>query len=265
MLFYNLHMLSITSSLLNSIPYTKHNFFSRSVVSQNESYSLNCNMSSEDKKFYMKSIANFFDLNVDDLKLLKQIHSNKVIVINKREQACDAIEADGLVTNLSGILLCIRTADCVPILFCDQDNAIIGAAHAGWKGAFGGVIQNVVAEMKNLGAKRIKAAIGPCIRSQNYEVDKNFHLLALKNNPESEVFFFENSQYDNYKFDLAGYCLMLLKTLNVIVDDLKIDTYSNTQLFFSYRKACHDANAKGDKDQVVYGNQISAIMIDAYM
>ncbi|AEI88821.1 MAG: peptidoglycan editing factor PgeF [Candidatus Midichloria mitochondrii] len=244
-------MLVLTSSLFNQIKSIQHGFFSKlGEANLAESTSLDHNATSNQAK-----ISKDFNYNV---KFLRQIHSNKVIAIETPTQICNHVEADALVTSLPQVSLAIRTADCVPILLCDPENSIIGASHAGWRGAFAGVIEKTIEQMTQLGAKHIYAVIGPCIRAQNYEVDQDFYQNAIKINSKSLKFFTGSHKKGHYQFDLPGYCSSMLKDLGVNANDLEVDTYSNSQLFFSYRRAYH--NTKSGR-AVKYGNQVSAIMI----
>ncbi|WHQ47092.1 MAG: peptidoglycan editing factor PgeF [Candidatus Midichloria sp.] len=246
-------MLFLISSLFNQIKSIQHGFFSKlREVNQEESSLPNRNTPSNIEK-----ITKSFNCT-NNVKFLRQIHSNKVIIVENPSQICSNIEADALVTRLPQVLLAIKTADCVPILFCDPENNIIGAAHAGWRGALAGIIENTIEQLMKLGAKHIHAVIGPCIRVQNYEVNQDFHQNAIKINLKSLNFFTDGHKKDHYQFDLPNYCSSILKESGVNVDDLEIDTYSNPQLFFSYRRAYHNTKSG---HAVKYGNQVSAIII----
>ena len=245
-------MLVLTSSLFNRIKSIQHGFFSKpGKINLEEAPLLAPNTTSNRAKITENSNYNY------NVKFLKQIHSNKVVTIETPTQICNHVEADALITSLPQVSLAIRTADCVPILLCDPETIIIGAAHTGWRGAFAGIIEKTIEQMTQLGAKHIYAMIGPCIRAQNYEVDQDFYQNAIKINPKS-LEFFSGSHKGNHQFDLPGYCLSILKDLRVNANDLEVDTYSNPQLFFSYRRAYHNTKSG---DAVKYGNQISAIMI----
>ena len=258
-------MLLISSSLLNQFSRVQHGFFSRiGGVSEGEFFSLNCNTKSTDDHLKIKTniylVAKNFE-HFDNIKMLRQVHSNSVIKIEKQSQICSDIsdiEADVIVTNLPQVLIAVQTADCIPALFCDPNNGIIAAAHVGWRGAFSGAIANTVKEMVNLGAKNITAAIGPCIRMGNYEVDHNFYQNAISIDVNAKKFFIVGKREQHYYFDLPGYCRLLLELQDVKVDDLGIDTYNNPQLFFSYRRTCHKTESGLP---IKCGNQISAIML----
>lgn len=163
-----------------------------------------------------------------DGKYLTQVHSNKVVVVTDHNQETENVEADALVTTLSNVKLSIKTADCVPILL--QGNNVIGALHAGWRGAYSGIIQNTIKTMREISNGEIKAFIGPSIRQNNYEIDKEFRDRFLEQDHANSRFF------NGLNFDLPGYCKGILQRLGVenITDD-GIDTYSNPDDYFSYR------------------------------
>ena len=255
-------MLFISSSLLSQFDKVKHGFFSRvGGVSEGEFFSLNCNTKSTDDHQKIKTnislVAKNFE-HLDNIKMLRQVHSDIVVTVEKSSQVCSNIEADAIVTKLPQVLIAVQTADCVPILLCDQDNKIVAAVHAGWRGTFSGVITNTIKEMVYLGAQNITAAIGPCIRIENYEVDHDFYQNAISININAKDFFVIGKKIKHYYFDLPGYCKMLLKSQGVQFDDLGVDTYNNPQLFFSYRRTCHQTTSGMP---IKCGNQISAIML----
>lgn len=161
-------------------------------------------------------------------KYAAQIHSSKVLLVTSSAQYTSTIEADSLVTNLRGVKLSVKTADCVPILLCSKN--VVAAVHAGWRGAYDGIIQNTVEIMERLAAIDIKAYIGPSIRQENYEVDQEFYKTFISQDKENERFF------NNLHFDLPGYCKSILNRCEVVdISDEGIDTYSNPDKFYSYR------------------------------
>ena len=163
-----------------------------------------------------------------------------------------------MVTNRPGLLLGIVTADCVPVLFADAQAGVVGAAHAGWKGAITGVTDNTLAAMEALGADRarIRCAIGPCIAQKSYEVDAAFYQRFVDENPENERFF-SDGKPGHYQFDIEGYVAARLAQAGVTqIECLGEDTYSQPDRFFSYRRSCH-TNEPG------YGRQISLIGLPA--
>jgi YfiH family protein len=164
--------------------------------------------------------------------------------------------ADAMVTRVAGLALAVLTADCAPVLLADEAAGVIGAAHAGWKGAVGGVIEATVEAMEALGAQRstIAAAIGPAIARRSYEVDRSFLDRFLGEEAQSERFFTDGRE-GHYQFDLEGYVASRLAAAGIQkVEALGLDTYSDEQRFFSYRRATH----RGEED---YGRQISLIAL----
>ncbi len=165
--------------------------------------------------------------------------------------------ADALVTDQPGLALGIVTADCAPVLLADVAAGVIGAAHAGWKGALGGVTDATIAAMEALGARRahMTAAIGPCIARASYEVDAVFRARFLAHDPANERFFADGKRAAHHQFDLEAYVARRLAQSGIArVALLGLDTYADPQRFFSYRRATH----AGEPD---YGRQISLIAL----
>jgi hypothetical protein len=151
----------------------------------------------------------------------------------------------------------VLTADCTPVLFCDAAAAVIGAAHAGWRGAKDGVIESVIREMENLGARRerISAAIGPAISQAAYEVGEDFRERFLAEDVSNAAFFMYSGRNDKPHFDLPGYCQKRLTLAGIeSIEQMGLCTYGDESLFYSYRRSIH----RGEAD---YGRQISAIVI----
>jgi YfiH family protein len=164
--------------------------------------------------------------------------------------------ADALVTDRPGVVLGILTADCAPVLFADFEAGVIGAAHAGWKGAVGGVTDATISAMERLGAdrSRIAAAVGPCIAQTSYEVDAGFRDRFCKQDQVNAAYFVAGTP-DHWQFDLEGYVADRLAAAGLTrVGKLGLDTYAAPQRFFSYRRACHRAEA-------AYGRQMSLISL----
>ena len=162
--------------------------------------------------------------------------------------------ADALVTDRPGVLLGILTADCAPVLLADRERGVVGAAHAGWKGALAGVTDAAVTAMEALGAERdrIAAAVGPCIARASYEVDGAFHARFVATDPENDRFF-AASRPGHHRFDLESYVVHRLAAAGVRrVEALGLDTYADEARFFSFRRATH----RGEPD---YGRQIALI------
>ena len=185
------------------------------------------------------------------LVLAKQIHSAEVVtVINPWDGP--PLEADGLVTDRPGLLIGVVTADCAPVLLADRTAGVVGAAHAGWRGALGGVLENTLAAMEALGARRerIVAAIGPAIAQASYEVD-----AALRDRfPAEAGRFFAPGAPGHWQFDLPGFVAWRLREANVgSVEDLAEDTYAQRDRFFSFRRATHCGEPTGGRQTSVIG------------
>jgi YfiH family protein len=186
---------------------------------------------------------------------LRQIHSNICHQLKTplEDYISFDIAADGIITEMKNINLIIQTADCVPILFKSSDKKIIGACHAGWKGAISGVIENTIEALNNNGAEEIEAFIGPCISQENYEVDEDFYQIFLKEDKLNQNFF--APQGNKYLFNLQLYTISKLEKLNIkTINICNIDTYSNKE-YFSYRRFCHS------NKQAPYGSNLSIISL----
>lgn len=228
-------------------------------VSSDGFSSLNCSIKSEDSEENVaeniQTAAN--SLGANTIKVAYQVHSDRVITVDSAEMDTESQEADAVVTNIKGLPVGVVTADCTPILFIDENAGVVGAAHAGWKGAYAGILENTVRAMEKLGAEAsgIVACIGPTIAQNSYEVDSNFHTQFISQNPENEKYFYLSVNKGHFMFDLPKYCEDRLKSLDLkMVENLRLDTYTNENLFFSYRRKTHR------KDQYT-GCQISAIML----
>ncbi len=186
---------------------------------------------------------------------LHQVHSADCVIAADWPDS-GRPRADALVTDRPGIVLGILTADCVPVLFEDARAGVVAAAHAGWKGALGGVLENTLAAMESLGASRnaIAAAVGPCIRRASYEVTDAFAEPFLAADTENARFFTPGAHPGRLQFDLPGYCLARLAAAGVRrIHDTGLDTYADPR-FFSYRRATHAAAPD-------YGRQLSLIAL----
>jgi polyphenol oxidase len=182
-----------------------------------------------------------------------QVHSPDCVVGEAWGEA-DRPHADALVTDRPGMLLGILTADCAPILLADRAAGVIGAAHAGWKGALGGVVASTVAAMTALGAdlSRIAAAVGPCIAQPSYEVDEAFQRRFIGETPDNERFFTPGKPC-HAQFDLEGYVAARLAEAGITrIAPLGLDTYAAPERFFSFRRATH-------RGEAAYGRQIALI------
>jgi YfiH family protein len=191
-----------------------------------------------------------------ELVTLHQVHSGRAIPVTAPFPEDARPQADALVTDRPGLLLGILTADCTPVLFADEQAGVIGAAHAGWKGALGGVIDATVAEMEGLGARRanIVAAVGPTIARKSYEVDDGFFRTFTAADPSHERFF-SDGRPGHHQFDLEGFVVSRLAAAGLTrIEALGLDTYSDPDRFYSYRRSTH----RGEAD---YGRQISLIAL----
>jgi polyphenol oxidase len=188
------------------------------------------------------------------LVTLHQVHSAVVVTATAPWPDDARPHADGIVTDQPGLLLGILTADCVPVLFADPERRIIGAAHAGWKGARGGVTDNIIVAMVALGARRdsIVTAIGPCIGRASYEVSDDF-AKTFETDDSANERFFTGGKAGHHYFDIEAYVIHRLSAAGVArIDPLGIDTYADKRRFFSYRRTCHAG-------EVDYGRQIALI------
>ncbi len=189
---------------------------------------------------------------------LNQVHSNEVILIDGVEKIYgdqNLPKADAIVTNLKNIALAIVTADCAPVLLFDEKAKIIAAAHAGWRGAKSGILQNTVLAMKRLGATEIKAFIGPMIQQDSYEVSQEFFADFVAENATNEKYFLSGKKAEKYLFDLPFYVEEILQKIGVQAFNSRIDTYEREENFFSFRRSTH----RNEKD---CGRNISVIIID---
>jgi hypothetical protein len=185
-----------------------------------------------------------------------QIHSAEVIHVNRPWAEGDRPRADAMVTERPNVLLGILTADCAPVLFADHQAAVIGAAHAGWRGALAGVTDSTISQMERLGARRehIHAAVGPCIGQPSYEVDDEFRSRFVADDPDNQRFFVAGPLGKPH-FDLEAYVVHRLVAAGIDeIEALNLDTYADPERFYSYRRATH----RGEDD---YGRQLSAIAI----
>lgn len=194
----------------------------------------------------------------DRLLLLHQIHSSTCLVAQDTWTTSERPQADAMVTDQHALAIGVLTADCTPVLFKgtkSDGTPVIGAAHAGWKGALGGVLDNTVKAMEELGGTEIEAMIGPCISQVSYEVQEQFAEPFLERDDVAEKFFMSGKREGHLQFDIAGYCAFRLAQLGIKkVDILDHDTYAMEKLYYSYRRTTH----RGESD---YGRQLSAIII----
>ncbi|HEY8950809.1 MAG TPA: peptidoglycan editing factor PgeF [Rhizomicrobium sp.] len=235
-----------------------HGFFGRTGgVSMGIYESLNCGPGSGDDPVLVvrnrERVANHFRA---ELVTLHQVHSATAVPVSVAWGEARP-QADGVATRMRGIALGILTADCAPVLFADAHAGVIGAAHAGWKGALGGIVESTLAAMEELGARRgdIAAAVGPCIAQTNYEVGAEFRDRFIAADAPNIKYFIDSNRPDHFRFDLEGYVLARLRTAGVgNANGLAADTYGRDAEFFSFRRATH-------RSETNYGRQISCIVL----
>ena len=246
----------ITSPLLAGLT---HGFFGRAGGASSGVFAgLNCGYGSSDQHDVVTinrtRVARELGVPLDNLTSVHQVHSADAIVVETPGK--QGQRADAMVTATPGVALGILTADCQPVLFADKAAGVIGAAHAGWKGALDGVLEATVRQMEALGAARanIAAVIGPSISQMKYEVGPEFRDRFLKADPRYARFFVQG-QNDKFQFDLPAFGLDRLKAFGVAQTGwTRHCTYSNPDRFFSYRRSVHHKEAD-------YGRLISAIRL----
>lgn len=238
----------------------QHGFFTRQGgVSSGIYESLNLGQGSDDEPNLVlenrNRVAASFHITSDKLLTCYQVHSCDVVTVTAPFSS-ERPKADAMVTNVPGLALGILTADCGPLLFADSKSGIIGAAHAGWRGALYGIIDNTIAAMEALGSKRedIAVAVGPCIGPNNYEVGEEFLHSFLDLDANNMVYFRPSNRADHYFFNLWAFLTVRLRRNKVKDYALNLCTYADQARFFSYRRKTH-------QNEMDYGRQISAIML----
>ena len=250
----------IKSKKLSKFKNISHGFFgSKGGISRGIYKSLNCGIGSKDKKSNinknLKIVKSSINLNKNTIYLPKQIHSNKFYFI-KNKSIKKRIKCDALITNKKNILIGVLTADCAPILIYDPIKRIISVIHAGWKGAYKGILKNVITFLKSNGSniKDLVVAIGPCISIKNYEVKADFLRKFIKKNKNNNIFF----KFSNKKiyFNLKKYISFEIKKLGINkLEVINKDTFEEKNTYFSARRSL-------TKKQSDYGRNISLIMIN---
>ena len=239
-----------------------HGFFTRrGGVSEGIYAGLNCGQGSDDdgERVRENKRRATASLGLDEgrLALVHQVHSPDVWAADAPRERPEMVKADALVSREEGLGLGILTADCAPVLFADPDTRIVGAAHAGWRGAMGGVLENTVRRMEGQGAERgrIHAALGPCIRQASYEVGEDMKSAFAAHHPDHDKYFARGERDGHYQFDLAGFIMDRLQALGLATShDVGLDTYPDDSRFYSYRRATH----RGEPD---YGRELAAIAL----
>lgn len=246
----------ITDPALHGTP---HGFFTRRGGASSGVFAgLNCGFGSSDQQDVVRinraRVAAELDVAPEALLGVHQVHSADVVTVDAPH--AEPPKADGIVTATPGLALAVLTADCQPVLFADRAAGVIGAAHAGWKGALSGVLEATIAAMEKLGATRegIRAVIGPTISQMNYEVGPELRETFLDDDPNNNRFFLRG-QGDRFQFNLPAYGLARLRAAGIAQAQwTRHCTYADPERFFSYRRATHRREAD-------YGRLISAIRL----
>ena len=249
------------SNKLKKFTNIKHCFFSRkNGFSKGIFQSLNCGLGSKDSEINvlknLSYVSNKIGCKKDSLITLNQHHSNQVVYFKNKSSIKNKMPADAMITKIKSLGMAILTADCAPIFFYDYKKNIVGCAHAGWKGAFNGIIENTVKKFNELDTlnENLIAVVGPCIAKKNYEVKNEFYEKFVTKNSYNENFF-EKISINNYLFDLRGFINKKISNLNIKnVENIDVDTFSDNENFYSYRRSLKH----GDID---YGRCISVILM----
>ncbi len=246
----------LTSDTLSPL---RHGFITRKGGASSGVFAgLNCGLGSSDQREIVninrERVAEAMGVSPEQMAFVHQVHSADVKAVPHRQD--ETVKADAMVSATPGTLLCILTADCQPVLFADTDAGVIGAAHAGWKGAIDGVLENTVEAMVTLGAQRenIRAVIGPSISQRAYEVGPEFLDRFIDEDPENARYF-ANGVEGKYHFNLPHFGMDRLR--NVGIADASWTghcTYSDAKRFYSYRRSVHQKEAD-------YGRLVSVIRL----
>lgn len=240
----------------------RHAFFTREGgVSEGVYAGLNGGLGSGDKPENVAEnrvrMAGYLGVGADSLLSLYQIHSPITLRVTEPWPRSERPQADAMVTVKPGIALGVGAADCGPILFADPDAGVVGAAHSGWKGAIGGVLESTIAAMEAEGARRGRmiVALGPMLSQANYEVGPEFRDAFLAENPGNLRHFREGAREGYPHFDLPGYIVGRLERAGVgVIDNLALCTYADEARFYSYRRKTH-------RNEPDYGRLIAAIRL----
>lgn len=249
----------LTAPTLN-LPGIRHGFFTREGGGSNGLYaSLNIGYGSGDDKAKVcenrRHVAKALSSTQDEILTCYQIHSNICHIVSSMEETHQ--EGDALVTNAPNLPIAVLTADCVPVLFADAEAKVIGAAHAGWKGAKAGILGSTIDAMETLGATKehIIAAIGPAISQASYEVGNELMEQFTAEDQAYQIFFTNGGNSTHRQFDLPGLVAEKLRKLGVAkLEKLDYDTYVDERRFYSFRRATH-------RQESIYGRQCSVIML----
>lgn len=250
----------------DSLAFLRHGFFTRlGGVSPGPFNSLNCSLASADRPENVAEnrgrVARFLGVEAPSLLGLTQTHSADVVTLTHKTpvwQTGRGPKADALVTDRDDLALGVITADCGPVLFASLDGRVVGAAHAGWRGAVGGVLEATLSAMSALGAGDVVASIGPCIRQESYEVGPEMRDTVLDASPEAGHFFMPALREGYFFFDMPGYCLHRLRRAGLRhLSMIGLDTRFDVWRFFSHRRRTLAGGG-------AIGHQISAIRAGAH-
>jgi polyphenol oxidase len=252
----------LDSPLLSAIPGLRHAFFTREGgVSDGVYASLNGGVGSSDDPAKVaenrRRMAQQIGVTPEHFLSVWQNHSADAVVATGPWQGGSRPRADAMVTRTEGLAIGVTAADCGPVLLVDPNARVIGAAHAGWKGALTGIVESTVDAMEKLGADRngMIAAIGPLIRQHSYEVGGEFVERFIEADAENALYFIPSAREGHAMFDLAGFIRTRLENAGVLmIDDIGVDTYSDER-FFSYRRSVH-------RQEPDYGRHVHAIVLE---
>lgn len=252
----------ITLGALNDVGFLRHAFFTRTGgVSQGVYASCNVGFGSGDAPAAVQEnrarCMQRLELPVDRLVTCNQVHSADAVIVETPWGPNESPRADGMATAATGVALGVLSADCAPVLFADTRAKVIGAAHAGWKGARGGVLEATLNAMAQLGARPrdVVAAIGPCIAQRSYEVGPDFPEPFLAEDPVNADYFAQAAKPGHWLFDLPGYITKRLGDAGVgLIQRCPNDTYVEADRFYSYRRSCK----RGESD---YGRGLSVVVM----
>jgi len=239
----------------------RHGFFTREGgVSQGLYASLNCGLGSADAREAVKEnrarVAARLGGAPERLLTVHQVHSPVALIVDEPWPSAPP-KADAIVTRTPGLAVGALSADCAPLLFADAEAKVVAAAHAGWRGAIGGVIEATLVAMESIGARRenIRAAVGPTIGQDAYEVGAEFRAAFEDEDPANAAYFKHGADAAHFQFDLPAYCLDRLRRAGLrACESLGLCTCKSESLFFSYRRSFHARESD-------YGRQISAILV----
>lgn len=251
-----------TAPSLSALRGIRHAFFTREGgVSQGIYAGLNGGVGSGDEPAHVTEnrarMARVLSVDADRFATVHQVHSPDVVVAEAAWRLEARPRADAIVTRIPQLAIGVTTADCGPVLFADPKARVIGAAHAGWRGALTGVLDATIAAMEQLGADRdhMVAALGPMISQRNYEVGPEFVQNFCRQDPANARFFQDSAREEHALFDLPGYIAARLRRAGLgQIEDLALCTYSDPERFYSYRRSVH----RGEPD---YGRHINAIVL----